>query len=797
MILLTISIGFVLGVLTIIGIEILGFLFLVQRLNRKVKDQEIKSVSREVHGDHLDLSYPNKQGPVWVLEVEKIPKNWLTDKGSKEQKRKKEIVEVTPVRKFAKLKEQLLIIKESDGSCIEIRLKDCTIAAVSATNLSSRKWAKRYPIKVESKTSMIYHGSKSLYIYFETSLEKESWCKALRIASSVTNEKLKLFAKSRSEFQNYLTALNTEHPTLMKPTMGFNAEAIDKSIKIDGSSSKVRHFLKKLAKKTSKSGVEYKANWSSTLGRDEKNINEKSRAFQESVSATGFLKPAPIGKATNSLENIVPSTFTHSGSSSNVSVVSDADSDDKKFSDEGTLCLTLLLSRLFFDAKSNLEIKSFVQARIQRSLSNMRIPSYIGEVICTGIHLGNLPPYIHGMRVLPSDMNDILALEIDIEYCGGVVLDIETRIEVCDKDLSEGMSANLESTSGEEVTSELLEGFEYIGNQLKLSEGTAEKTEGKEGNPKLDKTKSFRCSIQGSSYAARWKSIINSVAKQVSQVPLSIGIRVASLRGTLRLQIKAPPSDQLWFGFTSMPDIDLNLESSVGDHKITNGHIALFLINRFKAAIRETMVLPNFESIYIPWMLAEKDDWLPRQVAPFIWVNQEAGGDSTTGHELPSSQTLEAPRTSEASRETHSKPECLENKAMKVECVQPPTKESTLLSLGPTDQLIPNEKPLEELKAPLLGNDEALGPSQWNKEEHMDSQEPTPETQSPSRSVSLMGDENRTIPGDDARPKRMGSARARMLGLGKKMGEKLEERRRNIEEKGRNIVERMREGHKN
>lgn len=216
-----------------------------------------------------------------------------------------------------------------------------------------------------------------------------------------------------------------------------------------------------------------------------------------------------------------------------------------------------------------------------------------------------------------------------------------------------------------------------------------------------------------------------------------------------------------------------------------------------QAAIRETMVLPNFESIYIPWMLAEKDDWLPRQVAPFIWVNQVAGGDSTTGHELPSSQTVEAPCTSEASREAHSKPECQENKVKKVECVQPPTKESTLSSLGPTNQSIQNGKPLEELKTPLLGNDEAAGPSQWNKEEHMDSQEPTPETQSSSRSVSLMDDENRTMPGDDARPKRMGSARARMLGLGKKMGEKLEERRRNIEEKGRNIVERMREGHKN
>ena len=66
------------------------------------------------------------------------------------------------------------------------------------------------------------------------------------------------------------------------------------------------------------------------------------------------------------------------------------------------------------------------------------------------------------------------------------------------------------------------------------------------------------------------------------KVPLSLAIRVTSLRGTLRLHIKPPPSDQLWYAFTCMPDIDFNLESSVGEHKITNGHIALFLVNRLK-----------------------------------------------------------------------------------------------------------------------------------------------------------------------------------------------------------------------
>lgn len=80
------------------------------------------------------------QGLVWVLEIEKVPKTWLTDKRPREQMRNKGIVEVAPVRKYAKLKDQSLILTESDGSHTKILLKDCTIEAVSATSLSSRKW---------------------------------------------------------------------------------------------------------------------------------------------------------------------------------------------------------------------------------------------------------------------------------------------------------------------------------------------------------------------------------------------------------------------------------------------------------------------------------------------------------------------------------------------------------------------------------------------------------------------------------------------------------------------------------
>lgn len=75
------------------------------------------------------------QGYIWVLESEKVPKNWLL-----EQKRKKESLDVFPVRKYAKIKDGALILMDAGSSKTTIQLKDCTIEAVSATNLSSRKW---------------------------------------------------------------------------------------------------------------------------------------------------------------------------------------------------------------------------------------------------------------------------------------------------------------------------------------------------------------------------------------------------------------------------------------------------------------------------------------------------------------------------------------------------------------------------------------------------------------------------------------------------------------------------------
>lgn len=765
--------GFLFGVVTVIAVEVLGIVYLIGRLNRRKDDAEKEkeeSISRGLDPQQSLAGAHKKEGVIWVLEPEKVPRSWSAEKLPGEQKRKKDILEVSPVRRHAKIKDRSLILTESNGSHKTIRLDGCRIVAVSATNLSSRKWVKRYPIKLENKTSVIYNRSNTLHIYLESSWEKESWCKALRLASSDDKERLNWFTMLSDDFQTYLKSLNSRYPSFMKPSMGLSyAEPIiDRVNRLDdSSSSKIRLIWKKLARKAPKTGlIDSKPSWPSLSSNGERRISEKTRSFQDSDPSSS-------------------SSLSKSGSHSQRSVVSDLDADDKFINDEGSLCWNLLISRLFFDAKGNAKIRRSFQERTQRMLYNMRTPSYIGEVNCTRIDLGNLPPYIHGMRILPTDMNEVWAFEVDIEYCGDAALETETRLEVRELESQKAIvNTDLQSSSLVEATSELLESFADFGNPLNLDDAVQQKND---GDPKRDETKSTKSATS----VSRWKSILNSITKQVSQVPISLRIQVSSLRGTMRLHIKPPPSDQLWYGFTSMPDIEFNLDSSVGDRKITSEHIALFLVSRVKVAIRDTLVLPNCESIPIPFMLSEKDDWVPREVAPFIWVNnnnnqdnnnnnQEGASDSTTtAHEISRSKSGEAKtgKTDDSRGDLSDISECRHEKSKTIACVQPSIIHSSgASSLRAGDPSSLKSKSLQDMTTPLLANDEVTG-----------------STESPESSGRpLKREENLlSFESDESKQKR-GGRRGKMFDLGKKMGEKLEEKRRTIEERGRNVVERLR-----
>ena len=211
--------------------------------------------------------------------------------------------------------------------------------------------AKRFPIQVESKTSDLYKGNRVFYIYLETSWEKESWCKALRLAACNDQERATWPTKLKHDFQNYTASLNVAYPSFMKqPSSGFDVESLDnKGVKIDAPSSKVRLFWKKFSRKK-------------VPNREDKKTSS-TRHYQDSSGSSGRSTPAIKVRDNNIPEETEVQAFSRSWSHG--SHVSDVDSEDKFYTDEGTLAWNLLISRLFFDVKLNTGIKTVVHERIQ------------------------------------------------------------------------------------------------------------------------------------------------------------------------------------------------------------------------------------------------------------------------------------------------------------------------------------------------------------------------------------------------------------------------------------------------
>ncbi|KAL6603394.1 hypothetical protein ACP70R_043755 [Stipagrostis hirtigluma subsp. patula] len=739
--------GFLFGLLALAAAEGAALLFAVRSLTRRRRPPPPAppETTAQRAGDQPLPS--EKQGFLWVLEQEKIPKvssNRLSGGGSQEIQERKNIVEVFPVKMMAKLEGHSISLSGPDGSQTTIQLLNCTVVAVSASNLPSRKWAKRYPIKLESKESEIYKGSKVCYVYADTSWEKESWCKAFRLASTTDKEKLNFHAMLTEEFRSYISSLNAGYSCFMKPSVSYGEEhtVTDKTIKTEGL-SRVRLLFKRFAKKApTKASPESKTNLV---------LSKQDTIKQHSASSSSLGCDSQLSDSL----------------SANV---------DEKHVDEGTLCWNLLFSRLFFDAKMNDEVNKALKARIQRSLSSVRTPSYIGEIALTDVSLGDLPPYVRRMRVLPLDLNELWAFEVDFEYSSGMLLHIETRLEVQEQELQKDiMKTTLKEDSNGDVNSDFLESIEHYGNQFKSSEASASAVEENDEAGALRQSKSTGWA---STYMSRWKNIVHSIAEHMSQV--------SSVRGTMRIRIKPPPSDQIWYGFTSMPDLEWELESSVGDRKITNSHIASLISNRIKVSIQQSLVLPNCESIPLSWMISEKDDWVPRKVAPFIWLNREPtdtanqAADRTTSLSQPGETAVSKVIANNKASKSNS-PACSirSNESPKnTISIHGPNQEepaagasSSLVSAAGSPSKSDDEN--DQLRMPLLSSRDfeegSVGTSFERAMVVTAGVKPLPAASAE--------------PGEDA--KRKHGKRSRMMALGRRVGGKLEE-------KGKHIVEKMR-----
>ncbi|OWB62280.1 hypothetical protein B5S29_g3203 [[Candida] boidinii] len=183
------------------------------------------------------------------------------------------------------------------------------------------------------------------------------------------------------------------------------------------------------------------------------------------------------------------------------------------------------------------------------------------------------------------------------------------------------------------------------------------------------------------------------------EFPVNLKVKVKKVQGIIILRIKPPPSNRIWWSYAKMPHIELDIEPVISARALSYNLINNIITNRFKEAIRASVVMPFMDDIVFQRTTNETFrggiwDTKSRPKASFQAHTANVANNNNENNDLDSTSPATAPAAAPVSNPTAVAAAVLAtNSSTPSVSISSPTKKTTSTTASTTNKSHPDKQP--------------------------------------------------------------------------------------------------------